>query len=135
MRLRDPRPVKPATENMVPLINIVFLILIFFLVAATIRPFTDDAVQIAESVAADAPDLAARRMLVVRADGSVRAGGALLDDSRLADLISEWSKDAAKPVIVVADRSAKASRIVALASQASAAGIERVRLLTQESRR
>lgn len=60
--MRLPQPITPrntntnasaSDENLIPLINIVFLILIFFLAAATLRPFTARQISPASSTSAE----------------------------------------------------------------------------------
>ena len=133
MRFRDEDKAKPAAENMVPLINIVFLILIFFLIAANIRPFADDSVNLAESVHAGSSEFS-QRMLIVRSDGSIHSGGVKLEDDQIALKLDEWTKNKTEPVVLIADRDSEAARVIHLIAKARSAGLSNVRLITQQQR-
>jgi biopolymer transport protein ExbD len=118
-RLAPPR--RPArAEGVVPLINIVFLLLIFFMMSATIAPpeplpVTPPAADAAEAVTP------AGEVLHVGADGAL-AWGSLRDDAVLAAL-------AAAPVqelVVRADAGLDGAGFAALMARLRAAGVEAV---------
>ena len=71
MRLDAPQP-RPPVESVTPMINVVFLLLIFFLMTATIAPPAPFEVELpaaeAEPGAAETP-----RTLHLRADGAIEA--------------------------------------------------------------
>lgn len=133
MRLKLAKRRKGGEENLVPLINIVFLILIFFLVASTIRPFTDGSITLAESrQASGAGEM--KRAILVHEDGAHLIGGIAVPDFLLANRLREWAAEPDRTVTIVADRAADAERVVGIVAAASSAGLRNVRLLTRLSR-
>lgn len=134
MRLRTTPIKKEPAENMIPLINIVFLILIFFLVASALRPFSDREVRLAQSSEAKSPG-AATRMAVLRKDGTAYLAGAQISEAELNDQFAAWAQDdPGRGVTLVADREMDASALVAVVSAANAAGLANVKLLTRKAR-
>lgn len=134
MRLRATPIKKEPAENMIPLINIVFLILIFFLVASALRPFSDREVRLAESSETKSPG-AGTRMAVLRKDGSVLLAGARITEVELQSQFAAWAQDdPGRGVTLVADREMDASSLVAVVTAANAAGLADVKLLTRKAR-
>lgn len=133
MRLRATRERKDPAENMIPLINIVFLILIFFLVASTVRPFSDRKVRLAETSETKGSG-AGTRMAVLRRDGTKYLGGELVSDDELRQQFKTWAVASERGVTLVADRNMSASQLVAVVTLANAAGIKNVKLLTRKAR-
>ena len=87
----DDTPEIPLT----PLIDMVFLLLVFFLVATTFaRPEVDHTIQL-PSTEGGAKEKHERQDLVinVRSDGSVVVGGALVEESGLRDHITGWKTE------------------------------------------
>ncbi|MBU1212831.1 MAG: biopolymer transporter ExbD [Alphaproteobacteria bacterium] len=119
---------------MIPLINIVFLILIFFLVASALRPFGDREVRLAEMTEAQAPG-AGNRMAVLRQDGSIYVGGIRIGESELQSQFASWARqDGNRGVTLVADRDMDAAALISIVTQANAAGVRDVKLLTRKAR-
>lgn len=134
MRLPVYRTKKQPAENMIPLINIVFLILIFFLVASVVRPFSDRQIRLSESSEISAPGAAAR-MAVLRRDGGIYVGGDPIGAEGLSRQFADWAaNDPARGVTLVADRDMDAAALVAIVAQANAAGVRDVKLLTRKVR-
>ncbi len=132
MRLgSSPRPRKE--DSLIPLIDIAFLILIFFLIASTIKPFSDREIKLAE-IDAPSSSAATPRMLIIRSDGARFVGSQSLSDSQLQTRFADWSQDSVLPITIVADRKLKAAQLIDLVSQARAAGIKNVKLLTRRIR-
>ena len=132
MRLDWPRRPRKE-ENLVPLINIVFLILIFFLIASTIKPYSDRQIKLAETEV-PSNSAASARMLIITSDGARFIAGKPLSDDDLRARLAEWSKKSDLPITIVADRSIKADQLIVLVTLASAAGIKNVKLLTRRVR-
>lgn len=128
MRLKT-YPRKQNEQNLIPLINIVFLILIFFLVASTIRPFTEPDVTLAQAQASG-PTGQARRLLVLKKDGTILMAG---EPIAPADLDKQLSTLAQKdsPLTIVADAELNGRALIDIVTRANAAGVEGVKLMTQ----
>jgi len=133
MRIRGRQQKAQRDDNLVPLINIVFLILIFFLVASTIRPFADREVRLARSQATASAG-ALHRTIVIHDDGSVHVDAVAMGVAELGDRFLEWAADPTRKVTIIADRETNARAAVEIVSLASAAGLADVRILTQRAR-
>lgn len=127
-------PLSPRrrSEPMIALINIVFLMLIFFLVAAAIAPPLDRGVALvrADRVEGRAPPDAA----VIRADGTlVYRGAEIGSEAYLAARLSESADRVA--LRIVPDRDLPAARLVAIAADLRRAGADEVWIVTERGLR
>ena len=127
MRLiqKPSRRVKP--EPTIALINIVFLMLIFFLIAGTVTPPLDREVTLISTVEADAaepPDA-----LFVTADGLLRARGA---ETTVERFLTERGA-AGGTVKLAADRDLAAIRLIEVVGELRAAGVETVSVVTERA--
>lgn len=129
MRLKRPKPAGDSEANLIPLINVVFLLLIFFMLAGRLAPNDQVALDPPRS---DSPQGARATSLVVLIDraGRIRLNGELLDDTRLTERIAEILADGPLRIQIKADAALDALRLVALLEQLRAAGAEEVDLLT-----
>lgn len=131
MRIAAP-PREPAVENTVPLINIVFLLLVFFLLAGTLAPrppFRMQPVESAELPPADLP----RDMLYVAADGRLFLSGRSLTLPDLARAPGLGGKSPDAPQEVLLDKRLQAKALFPVIEALSKAGVTKVRLITQRS--
>ena len=118
-------------DGVIPLINIVFLLLVFFLLAG--RVAAPEAADIAPPTSANAPgDPADPATIEVTAAGEVRWQGEVADLMTAATRIAETAED--RDVIIRADRSAPAERVLEVAAGLRAARIERTRLVVEVAR-
>ena len=127
MALSRPIPRRRA-EPMIALINIVFLMLVFFLVSAAIAPPLDRGVDLveAERVEGRAPPDAA----VIRADGTlVYRGAEITSEGYLAARLSETG--GAVALRLVPDRALPARQLVEIAGNLRAAGAEDIWIVTE----
>jgi len=124
------RPIKRSRpENTIALINVVFLLLIFFLVAGTLTAPADeevDLVRLSSEGAATPPD-----MLFVRADGSLtwQGTGALAET-----IVAEWKAatlGADRPLRIAVDRELPAANLVETIAVLRKAGAGRMVLITE----
>lgn len=120
---------REASEPTLPLINIVFLMLIFFLVAAQLaRPLDPDLrlVDTADPSVTPPPDA-----LVILADGSTRfRGAAMTPEAAFAVVRAEGLGRVAR---IVPDRTAPARRVIEVADALRALGADRVVLITEHA--
>lgn len=123
----DPVP-RRDYDAVVPLINIVFLLLIFFLLAGTLGPLDPVAVDLPEGQMDDgsAGDAA---VLYIAADGLVWQGEEAMDAARAADLMRDMDR-----VTIKADAAAPADALLTLMERLRDAGIEEVMLGTEPGR-
>ncbi|UKV12720.1 biopolymer transporter ExbD [Thalassospiraceae bacterium SW-3-3] len=117
----------PVQEPMLPLINIVFLLLIFFMIAGSLQklgPFDVDPP--ASSTAESQPE----DTIVLWFGKNAEIG---IDDrqGKIADLAALLPADyAGRPVEIRADRTTEGARVVALLKRLQELGIEKVQLMT-----
>lgn len=118
-------------ENTVALINVVFLMLIFFLVAGTLAPAPDgdvDFITLAATDPAAPPD-----MLFVRADGALTWRG---EELPLSDHVRRWQNlqdDGAdpRPLRIAADRALPAIDLLDTLDELSKAGVDTIVLIAE----
>lgn len=116
-------PRKRMRESVVPMINVVFLLLIFFLMTAQIAPPDPVAVDPPLSQLADQPAPAGERVAWLGADGVLHADGVTgaLAIARLAE--------SAGPLTLRADAGLSAARFAGILRELGAAGLNDVTLI------
>lgn len=121
---------KAREEGMLPLINIVFLMLIFFLIAGAIAPVSDFDVNLAEtqkSPATNPPSDA----IYVSEQGFISIAGQEVTGSELnAAMVGFAQVLDSKPLKIVADRKTDSTVLMSIVDAATRAGVARVKLLT-----
>ncbi len=129
MLFEPPRP-HSDEERILPLINVVFLLLIFFMLAG--RLAASDPFEIAPPRSASEGPVENRDLMVlVGADGRLALDGAVMEEAALKAAIAErLAGDGEARVRVKADGSAEATDVVAVMELLRAAGVRRVSLLT-----
>ena len=119
--------------NLVPLINVVFLLLIFFMLSSTLATPDRFDVDLPESAQARASE-SEPIVVLVRPDGGVALNNRTLSIGELEPALS--AARAAAPgagVLLKADARATTADVVSVLRRARAAGIERVALATREA--
>lgn len=137
MHLPEPER-RELGENLVPLINIVFLLLIFFMVAGAIQAFEALDVTPPESTA-DAPPTDGD-VLLVAADGRLALGERIFDRSELADQLAERDASTETDGEVVdtsilrvkADADTPSGTLLDVLEALREAGLDRVLLVTEQ---
>ncbi len=135
MRCEDPEAVDDQSLNLAPMIDVVFLLLIFFMVAttfATMEERVDLDLPQAESgtQSAESPD---ELVLDVTEAGQVFVEGRAMSDDELADLMQRTARrNPSTPVTVRGDRTTDYGRIVQVLDLARVAGLENAGLSTRE---
>lgn len=115
---------RPRVEPTIALINVVFLMLIFFLIAGSIapRPDADVALVSLRDIATEPPSDA----LIMLADGSLRHAGKTLTREGALIRFGEAAR-----VRLLPDRDAPAGALVALAQDLRAAGVAELVIVTE----
>jgi biopolymer transport protein ExbD len=134
MRFQRSTPQYGDDERILPLINVVFLLLIFFMLAGRLAvsdPFKVDPALSASEGPVTAPDI----LVLVGADGRLALDDAIKDEAGLKAAVAErMSKEkAAGPsprVRLKADGRAPATRVVAVMELLRSAGVQKINLLT-----
>ena len=117
MSFAPTRPRRRPGENIVPMINVVFLLLIFFLMSARIAP--PDPFEVTPPVSAAEQDASARDTLFVSARGILHFDGR----TGAAALTAIAERDNQTPLSLRADATFPASDLAALLAQLAALGV------------
>lgn len=120
---------KPQREPTIALINIVFLMLVFFMVAGTLSQPLDPALTLVQTRSLDGN--APPRALVVYPDGRLTYEGQAQSDA--ATFVGSLSEEEREVVRLVPDRTLSAATLVTLTRDLRAAGAQRVVLVTQRA--
>jgi len=126
MRLTRPKPANRG-EPTIALINIVFLMLIFFLIAGTLVPPQPEQLElIATSEAENAPP---PDTLFINSDGELmQASGPVTVEEFMA------AQDEGSTIRLAADRNLAAARLIEVAAKLREAGAHRVVVVTERAR-
>ena len=131
MRLDVPRPGRDSEHFILPLVNIVFLLLVFFLLAGYIAAVEPLAVDPPHSVHAGPADEAAPPTVLLAADGRLALGEETLDPAELARRLGErLAGETPARVRLKADAGVDAWRLLETMRLLRESGAERVILLT-----
>lgn len=127
MRLKQ-RPRRPAPETTVPLINIVFLMLIFFLFAGTITRDDAGRIEPPSSIAED-EKIRSTDALIVDAQGNFfhRNAQVTLDGMTAG---GGGADDASRPFLLAPDAGLPAARLKETLAELKKAGITNITLIT-----
>lgn len=133
MKLRQRRQ-REQGENVVPLINVVFLLLIFFMLAGQISRTDPFPLDPPTSEREDAAREGGPRTLFVAADGRIALGGETLALDAVADAVRALPVTARARLRLKTDRAAEARRVLDVLARAHAGGAGQVDLLTVAGR-
>ena len=114
-------------EPAIALINVVFLMLIFFMVAGTLSPPLERDLTLVNTADLDGrppPDA-----LVIHADGRLSFRGD--DQADVSAYLSTLEPEAQAEVRIVPDRDLPATQLVQLGRELRAAGVDRVLIVTE----
>ena len=120
-------PKSSPKEPTIALINIVFLMLIFFMIAGTLAPTLDPDIKLIS-----ASDLEGREppdTLVIHADGRMSLRGNLITTT--IEFYTTLPTEARETVRIVPDRALPATDLVRIAAELRAAGAERVVVISE----
>jgi len=120
---------KPQREPTIALINIVFLMLVFFMVAGTLAQPLTPSLQLVETRALEGQ--APPNALVVYPDGRIAFEGN--DQADAATLVASLSEEDRETVRLVPDRALPAAALVNLTRELRTAGAQRVMLVTERA--
>ncbi|MFD2112003.1 ExbD/TolR family protein [Thiorhodococcus fuscus] len=119
-------------EQLIPLINVIFLMLIFFMLSGRIAP--SDPFEIEPPVSTEAPQAQApeprQRTLLIGADGARALDGEALDAQRLRERLAAWRQDdPERELRIKADAGLTARQFQETLVLLRGLGIERITLL------
>lgn len=120
--------------NITPLIDIVFLLLIFFMVSTTFQTESQLRVQLPEAAEDSAPQSNDPLELVVSADGQYALGGRELTDNQIETLIGALrdvaGDDRERPLVIRADARAPHQSVVRAMDASSRVGLRNLSIAT-----
>jgi len=122
--IRPPVPLRKR-DSTIALINVVFLMLIFFLIAGRLAPPLDPELQLVDTAGlegSEPPDA-----LIMRADGSLSFRGVPVDAAGYMGV------HGAGPVRIVPDRKVPGARLVEVAGELRRNGASSVILVTEQA--
>lgn len=129
MHFQERRP-DPTEERILPLINVVFLLLIFFMLAGSLTVGEPFAVT-APASSSETRAIAEPRRLLMSRDGRLALDSAVMDEAAVvAAIAAAVAADPELQVELKADASVPGNRVVVLLEALRAAGLERVSLVT-----
>lgn len=118
-------------DSSLALINVVFLLLLFLLVAGTLRPPLPEDFEWAETQS-ESGEGDIQNSLVLTRSGSLWFAGAELDEQGLSRYLSE-APGRIENMSVQVDRRAKMEAVAGLAQQLRAAGVKNLSFITIEA--
>lgn len=131
MRLRNTDVSMRREADLTGMINVVFLILIFFIVAGALRPFSARNIELA-TIAPDAGNTVAPAQLIVHQDGRIVWRGT---DLAVADIAAAVPVlDETKTFIIVADSRLSAARLLETTRALRSAGHKSVAVMSERQR-
>lgn len=128
--LRQPRRPSNDDDRILPLINVVFLLMIFFMLAGRISAIDPFPVEPPQSMNAGSNE-DQETIVLVGADGRLALDGRIMDEDSFATAIADWVKaHEGGRVRLKADGNAEATRVVIVMETLRTAGVEKLRLMT-----
>jgi len=137
MILPPPKRPRSTEENILPLINIVFLLLIFFMLAGVLAKSPPFELTPPDTHETGNPAQLDNQVLAVAADGRIAFGGETFGrandnnttNTALTEALADWPQDT--PLQVRADGQLKSAELTALFTTLRRAGIVEIDLLTR----
>lgn len=120
--------IRKESEPTIALINIVFLMLIFFMVAGTLVAPIDPDLKLVQTKDLDGTEPA--DVLVIKADGSLSSRGQLITD---VSQFYERVRNQTKTGRLMPDQNTPAHRVIEIARSLRQAGAERVVILSEKA--
>ena len=129
MRFQPPRP-KSDDERILPLINVVFLLLIFFMLTGKLASV--DPIEVTPPRSASEGTIDARELvIVIGANGDLAFDGERIDQASLEESVAKrLIGDAGLQVWLKADSGTDSVQVITIMETLREAGVERLKLLT-----
>lgn len=132
MRLKASPSKRPPVENTIPLINVVFLMLIFFLIMGTVStPLSSNVNPAITSLLPLVPPH--QNVVEIDKDGQIFFRKQALSLTALVEILPQSSaheKGSAEVVKLAADKKLQVDRLIEILDKLKSAGIRNVRLIT-----
>ncbi len=117
--------------NMAPLIDCIFLLLIFFIVTTVFVKETGVTVDRPQAVSAQDMDRNSLQ-IALTAEGLVYYDGQSIPMDRVRGLVARQLRSKKTPVIVIADQASRSGRLIELIDECKLAGAEQVSVATEK---
>ena len=130
MRIVPTSPPRSKPEPTITLINIVFLMLIFFIVAAQIAPPLDSELKLVST--ADLENQKPPDALVIMPDGLMKYRGALITPAHYVTIKQESAPEDLKEIRLVPDRKLSAVKLIEIGNELRSLGAEKIMLVTEQ---
>jgi len=125
------KPNRPTEIDLTSLINIIFLMLIFFMLAAAIAPADDAEIEPIVSSYDAQPADNSRVSITINRNAAITVDGDLIDSERFKSRLVELTQNNEQVELSIkADAKLEASVLVKLLADATDAGISSVAILT-----
>lgn len=122
--------------NLTPLIDVVFLLLIFFMVSTTFTKETHLSVDLPEAVGEQSSDLPEQIEILINSDGSYSVNGQALVNNQVATLRSALEKTSEGnnqvPLVITADAKTPHQAVVQAMDVAGQLGFARLSITTRQ---
>lgn len=136
MNLREDEGAEELTLNLTPLIDVVFQLLIFFMVATTFQePEESLEVELPPAASGEAREPEVEELVIhLLRDGTCKLGGAEVDDATLGLLLARAAeRDPRTPVTIRGDREVRHERVVSVMDACGLAGLRSLSLGTLDA--
>lgn len=130
MKLPTPPP-REESENILPLVNVVFLLIIFFMLTGAFASPELFKVDPPDS-ASENPTRIEKAVILLNADGRLAYGDREVNDQELQDLIARRMVESGRqePIKLKADAKVETDRLIEVMQRLKEAGVEQLTLLT-----
>lgn len=136
MRFRQPKPIPEAGFDLTPMIDVILLLIIFFMLTSQFTRSNQMAVDLPrEKGEPTQPDAPAAVIIDLNADGSMRLAGEPMEFDRIVQMVNADAKQARSTgatveLVIRADRNCPAAHLNRLTSALSLAGVRTWKLAT-----
>lgn len=130
MRISQTSSQRSKPEPTIALINIVFLMLIFFIVAAQIAPPLEGDLNLVST--ADLENREPPDALVVMPDGLMKYRGAFVTPAHYVTIKQESAPEDLKTIRLVPDRELAAVKLIEIGTELRTLGAEKIMLVTEQ---
>lgn len=122
-------------SNLIPLINIVFLLLIFFLVATIIRPFESKNIKLSNSTNEEKLHKITHRIIIDKT-GALNVKGNIVTIEDLPSLFQSNDQDSANHTLnIIADKDLAADKLLDIVSKLGELDLNDIKLVTERTKK
>lgn len=127
----DPRGKRRALISLTPLIDVVFILLIFFMLAGELA--ATDPFEVEPPSSTNENEISERDLVVlIGADGTLAVGDQVIDRRVLKEAVTaQLAEEAPRSVWLKADGEADSTEVIAVMETLRAAGVERLKIVTR----